>query len=380
MFTALIAPVLFDWTWEHPLLLLAAAALLPLRDWKRLLQRFVSNGTSGIVVLIVGIFAVFNISFLIYAAIQGDGGTGLWPWLGLCMVAAFCVLSTTRRWSFVATLACLLLAFGGIANVNATIAGDRARSYFGQYRISDKDNGDRVLLHGTTIHGLQRSGGSREPTTYYGRTSGVGRALAAAPANARVGVVGLGVGTLACYRKPGQDWTFFEIDRLVLSYSHAGAFTFMRDCAPDARIMLGDARIVLRDLPANSFDTLVIDAFSSDAIPLHLLTEEAMDIYADALADDGLLVIHISNRYIRLEPVIARLAQNEQLFAMALTDPGEGADDLFSSTWIAVSPSRGVLDELSRTAQWRRLEPPEGPVWTDDYASVLPYFVWENFL
>ena len=145
-------------------------------------------------------------------------------------------------------------------------------------------------------------------------------------------------------------------------------------------MLIGDARLRLQDLPPASFDVLVIDAFSSDAIPLHLLTLEAMAIYERALAPDGLLLLHISNRYVRLEPVVARLAEKRGLYAMVWQDQPDRQKHLYPSTWIALSPSRGPLDRLSVTADWRLLAPPEGPVWTDDYASVLPYLVWENFL
>ena len=166
----------------------------------------------------------------------------------------------------------------------------------------------------------------------------------------------------------------------MLQFSQAGEFTFLRQCAPDAQVLIGDARLRMADLPPASFDVLVIDAFSSDAIPLHLLTAEAMAIYERALAPGGLLLLHTSNRYVRLEPVVARLAEVRGLNAMVWQDEPVRRNDLYSSTWIALSPSRAPLDALSTTADWRLLVEPEGPVWTDDYASVLPYLVWENFL
>ena len=385
VFTALLAPALFDWTWEHPLLILAAAALVPLGPWRGLLPRITRDPNTARVVLIVGLFVVFNASLLLYARVQGETVLAPVDWIALLVILAFAMVLTARRLSFVMASAALLLSLGGLTNLLASVGGERERSYFGTYSITQQPDGDRILMHGTTIHGIQRTGtDAREPTAYYGRGSGVGLALAYADKvvgpEARIGAVGLGVGTLACYRQPGQDWTFFEIDPTVLEFSRSGQFTFLQQCAPEADVLIGDARLRLQDLPLDSFDVLVIDAFSSDAIPLHLLTVEAMAIYERALAPGGLLLLHTSNRYVRLEPVVARLAQARGLNAMLLQDEPVRRNDLYSSTWIALAPDRAPLDALSVTADWRLLSAPEGPVWTDDYASVLPYLVWENFL
>mgnify|MGYP000038293765 CR=1 FL=1 len=385
VFTAIVAPVLFDWTWEHPLLILASAALIPLGAWRGLVRLITKNPQTTRVVLIVGLFLIFNAALLLYTRVQAETALTWADWAGLLVILFLAMLLAARRLSFVLACAALLLSLGGLTNLRASMEGERERSYFGIYSITQRGDGDKVLMHGTTIHGIQRSGAdSREPTAYYGRSSGVGLALANAQSivgpDARVGAVGLGVGTLACYRQPGQRWTFFEIDPTVLHFSQAGEFTFLQQCAPEARVLIGDARLRMEDLPPASFAILVIDAFSSDAIPLHLLTVEAMAIYERALAPGGLLLLHTSNRYVRLEPVVARLAEVRGLNAMVWQDEPVRRNDLYSSTWIALSPSRAPLDALSTTADWRLLVAPEGPVWTDDYASVLPYLVWENFL
>ncbi len=385
VFTALVAPAVFDWTWEHPLLILAAAALVPLGAWRGLLRLITKDSQSARAVLIVGLFLIFNAALLLYVRVQGETALEWIDWLALLVILCLAMVMAARRVSFVLACAALLLALGGLTNLMASLNGERERSYFGTYSVTQRADGDRILMHGTTIHGIQRdSGRSTEPTAYYGRTSGVGLALANAARivgpEARIGTVGLGVGTLACYRRPGQQWTFFEIDPIVMDFSQSGAFTFLSQCAPDANIVFGDARLRLQDLPPASFDILVVDAFSSDAIPLHLLTAEAMAIYERALSPGGVLLLHTSNRYVRLEPVVARLAQARGLNAMVWQDDPARRNDLYSSTWIALAPDRAPLDALSTTADWRLLVEPEGPVWTDDYASVLPYFVWENFL
>ncbi|APE27539.1 spermidine synthase [Aurantiacibacter gangjinensis] len=385
LFTALVAPLVFDWTWEHPLLILAAAALVPLDVWKRLLGRLSIAPNTLRIALIVGIFVLFNAALLIYQRTEAVRVLGAAEGAMLLVLLTAAIAMMVRRWSYVAMTFALLVGLGGLANLQTSFEGARERSYFGIYSVQEQADGDVLLMHGTTIHGIQRSGADAlEPTAYFGRESGVGLALENAGSvvgsQARIGVVGLGIGTLACYRQPGQDWTFFELDPEVLRYSERGDFTFMSSCAPNADIVVGDARLELQALPANSFEVLVIDAFSSDAIPLHLLTAEALAVYDNVLTEDGVLLMHISNRYVRLEPVVARLAETSGFYAMQLSSEADMAHDLYSSNWIALSASRAPLDRLSTTGAWRLLAPPEGPVWTDDYASILPYLVWENFL
>ena len=386
LFTALIAPVVFDWTWEHPLLILGAAALLPLKPWRRLLGSRFSNARTMLVLLAVTLLIVFNASLAIFQSTLAQSQLDPLQWAALLAILLLAVLLAARRWSYVMACGALLLSLGGLAHLQTSAEGLRERSYFGIYSLREEGSGDTLLMHGTTIHGVQRAGAQerRMPTAYYGRDSGVGRTLLMADnlfgSSARVGVVGLGVGTLACYKQPGQDWTFFEIDPVVLDYSEAGQFTYLADCAPDSPIIIGDARIELEEMEPDSFDILVIDAFSSDAIPLHLLTVEALDIYLRAIPEDGVLVMHISNNYIRLQPVIARLAQARSLTARLHADQGVSGERLFPSAWVALSRDPAKVAALAAEGGWESLEEPEGPVWTDDYASILPYLEWENFL
>jgi spermidine synthase len=254
-------------------------------------------------------------------------------------------------------------------------------------------------MHGTTMHGMQLRAEPTRPISYYPPSSGVGIALTKAPAlfgpNANVAVVGLGTGTLACYRKPGQSWQFFEIDPLVIEIARERKiFSFIERCAPDVPITLGDARLTLAQVPQGKFDILALDAFSSDSIPLHLLTKEAFATYRRALKPDGLLLVHISNRYIDLNPVVAAEAEANGWFAAlrhdspteALIDKGDRA-----SQWIALSLDETKLRQLTgrvdvkksryHTAdQWLVLDDPgKTRPWTDDYASVLPHLsFWET--
>lgn len=387
-FTALVAPVVFDWVWEHPILIMLAALLLPLPpllDWRRLngLDRGLSWIALGALLAMATMIA-FHLGSLV-----GDRQNTLLQLFLLMTLTGLGLLLMPWRWAFAAVLVMAMLAQGGLSTIRTTMNGERTRSYFGIYNVYDNNVEEtRLLAHGTTLHGKQSLDPARrrEATTYYGDTSGVGLALDAAPQlfgpRARVGIVGLGSGTLACRHRPGQVWTFFEIDPAVLRFSRNGTFTYLQDCAPDARIVMGDARLALDDLQPRTLDVLAVDAFSSDAIPLHLLTKEAIAVYERALGPDGLLLIHISNRYIDLEPVLAAIAADQNLAALIRRDVPSG-DLTVASNWVVLARDRAQLARLraqNPALEWSPLSPARGTVWTDDYASILPYIRWGSIL
>ena len=388
LFTALIAPVAFDWVWEHPLLVLAAAALLadrPLLDWTtrlRVAPRY-RRATILLVLLVVAVLsgrlyeAVLEQDSLVVAALRVG-------------IAVLSMLLLGNRLAFTAAMLALMLGRGGYDTLDSSLDDTRQRSFFGVYAVRESEfDGLRGLTHGTTLHGLQYTdrAGEREPTSYYTRSSGVGMALAGAeriagPA-ARVGVVGLGVGTLACYRRPDQRYEFFEIDPVVASYSKDGTFTFLQRCAPRAPIHFGDARLELAAARPAHFDILVIDAFSSDSIPVHLMTREAFEVYRRALTPGGLLLVHISNRYIDLEPVVAALAEESSLHALQRVDLGRGHAGRSPSLWVAFSADPATLARLeaaSPAGAWEPLPRAESRAWTDDFASILPFLRWGKLL
>ncbi|GAA3786985.1 fused MFS/spermidine synthase [Qipengyuania pelagi] len=393
-FTALVAPLVFDWVWEHPILVLAGAALLPDRPLVAWMERLGLTGPQRKIAVAALLIAAAGIAVLINRWVIAQDDTLVLT--GMIAVALCGVLLLGHGRATVLVLAALMLGRGGYQTLATSLEGSRDRSYFGIYTIRDlPEEGKRSLVSGTTLHGLQFTAPDRRrrPTTYYGPDSGVGAALAELPdiagPSARVGVVGLGVGTLACYRQPGQKWDFFEIDRTVLSYSRDETFTFLSDCAPDATIHLGDARIMLdryRDSMSanNRFDALVIDAFSSDAIPLHLVTDEAFGIYRRTLAEDGLLLVHISNRFIDLTPMMAALAERNGMIAVLRShqDP-PFADGISPSLWVVMTRDPAGLAKLLSARpdlSWHRLPPPAERVWTDDFASILPFIQWQNVL
>jgi SAM-dependent methyltransferase len=372
-FTAIIAPVLFDWVYEHAILLFAAALLIPQLPLLPFLGRFWRSGRRRRAVAAVAVAVAAIVAWRLSVAVElGLGSQILWL-IGALVVIGVLVIG--KRWAFAAVFALLMLGHGGLSTLETSVAGDRSRSYFGVYSVQDS-GGMRRLTHGTTMHGQQwlEPGRSKGPTAYYGYRSGAGIALADAAVGANVGIAGLGVGTLACYRKLGQNWTFFEIDPQVVRYSRDRTFTFLADCTPEARIVIGDARLELAEEPAGSFDVLVIDAFTSDAIPMHLLTREAFETYRRALSDDGLLLVHVSNRFIDLAPMVSALTQAGGWHARMRRDIGNPPEGLSASDWIALARNEGRIDRLERSSPfpWDDLPPPSPRAWTDDNASVVP--------
>jgi len=250
LFCAIVAPLVFDWAYEHPLLILAAAVLVPqfsLLPWPKRLTGILSFALPA---------AAFALSYASEAGLFGRDFR--FAMIGSIVVSLIALACLGRRWPFAASLAALMLSYGGWGTIAFSTQDSRTRSYFGIYEVSTRHDGSaRVLTHGTTLHGIQNlePGLETVPTSYYARRSGVGLALSNADAlfgaHPRIGVVGLGSGTLACYARPNQAWTFFEIDPAMVGVART-RFTFLSQCAPQVRMVLGDARLSLARQPANS--------------------------------------------------------------------------------------------------------------------------------
>jgi len=387
LFCAIVAPLMFDWAYEHPLLILAAALLVPqfpLVPWPRPLVKMLS---------IVLPLLAFVIS---YASETGRfGTTELATMTGSITVSLLALACLGRRLPFAAALAALMLSYGGWTTLVRSTQDVRTRSYFGIYEVSTRRDGSaRVLTHGTTLHGIQNlePGLETVPTSYYARRSGVGIALDNADAlygaRARIGVIGLGSGTLSCYARPNQAWTFFEIDPAMVQVARQ-RFTFLSQCAPQARIVLGDARLSLARQPANSLDILAVDAFSSDAVPMHLLTREALQVYGRAVQPRGIVLFHISNRYLDLKPVVADIARRNGWTAAMMEYVPNVEDEALNATisvWIALSRDPATIDRLVALSgpddmSWDPLEPRPGfSGWSDDHASILPIINYPDLL
>jgi spermidine synthase len=241
-------------------------------------------------------------------------------------------------------------------------------------------------MSGATNHGAQSFDPARrrEPLSYYHRSGPVGQLFGARPdgLGSQVAIIGLGTGSLACYGSPGQQFTFYEIDPTVVRIARdVRFFTFLQICPPNVRIVLGDARLSFAEARDGSHGLVVLDAFSSDAIPSHLLTREALTLYTRKLAESGLLAIHISNNHLDLESTVANLAHDARLVAVARLDehvsPAEARTGKSPSHWVVLARRRADLGALADDPRWHALTAqPDKTLWTDDFSSILQVVRW----
>ena len=240
-----------------------------------------------------------------------------------------------------------------------------------------------LLAHGTTTHGLQSldPGRRSEPLSYYYRTGPVGQVFQQRDrmgGNLKVAVVGLGAGGLAAYSRSGEQWDFYEIDPVVVDIAQDPRyFTFLRDMKASHRIVPGDGRLMLAKAPDRFYNLIVVDAFSSDSIPVHLLTIEAMRVYFSKIADGGFLAFNISSRYLRLEQVVGEVAAQAELECIASFNTQLSPEEIdrgkTASKWLALGRKQGDIAFLSSSPGWFRLQPTgkRSRVWTDSYSNIL---------
>jgi SAM-dependent methyltransferase len=252
------------------------------------------------------------------------------------------------------------------------------RNFYGVLKTRDSGEGpfeERILTHGTIVHGRQFLAPERRnwPTSYYGRDSGVGLAIAQQGKRGpvRVGVVGLGTGTLASYGRAGDVYRFYDINPRVIDLARA-EFSFLADSKARVETVLGDARLSLEREPGQAFDVLALDAFSSDSIPVHLLTSEAFKVYLRHLRPDGILAVHVSNRYLDLVPVVQQAARHHSL-AVRLVESDDNEDaGTYRADWVLLSPSPKALTEPPLAEAARAIDTDtEVSLWTDDYSNVF---------
>jgi len=264
---------------------------------------------------------------------------------------------------------------------------ETVRSFFGVHKIVVTPNGQyHVLMHGTTIHGAEKFlnddgtpvTGRPEVISYYHKDGGMGQAIAAIRARKggplRVAVIGLGSGTLACASEPGEDWKFFEIDQSMVDTARDPRyFTFIQNCAPDLKPVMGDARLTFAKEPDGIYDLIIVDAYSSDAIPIHLATEEAMEIYKRKLAPQGAVVMHVSNRHLELSSVVVGIADANDLKSWVYSeDSGRDAEYIFSTSVVVSARQEADVGALASSDKWALTEAEDNQrVWTDDYSNVL---------
>lgn len=381
VFNALVAPVVFDRVAEYPLALVAAC-LVP--GFRRDQAGSMGFGRRDLVLpAVVGLLTAALCANVGGIAGRGAGVVATMAASGLAALAA--VGHRGRPVRFALTVGAVLLA----SSLEASVSGRvllRERDFFGVLRVTETSGG-RVhrLFHGSTLHGQQDLGPSRrrEPSTYFDRSGPMGQVFAAFDARpesgrAAVAVTGMGAGALACYARPGQTWTFFEIDPAVVRIARDPRyFTYLSDCRAAALgVVIGDARLTLARSPDARFDLIVLDAFSSDAIPVHLLTREALALYRRKLTGDGMIVVNITNRYLELRPVVARLGRDAGMACRVRFDPVGKAEAVATgkqgALWAVLAGRDADLGSLATDPLWRPPEPGRtGSVWTDDFSNIL---------
>jgi len=344
VFVALIAPLVFSDYYELHVAIGCCAILVLLVHYGDATSPFYKGRWTGAGAVMLGLVAIVIVSLVVNVR-EGRAGVRL----------------TVRNF------------YGALRVIDATepnvvfLQGNRAQPL-------DADAQYRKLMNGTIVHGLQylAAGRRREPTTYYGTNSGVGVTLRAAEKERvlYVGAIGLGVGTVAAYAKPGDRYTFYEINPLVVKLANE-EFSFLRDSPARIDVVLGDARMSLEREPPQDFDVLIVDAFTGDSIPVHLLTREAFELYFRHLKSGGVLAVHISNQYLNLEPVVAGAASWLGKEAVVVNYAVEKSRGVYAARWALLGNRNGFLGQAEIEAAGQILSNDEHlRAWTDGYSSV----------
>jgi hypothetical protein len=368
-FTAFVAPWLFNGVWEYPLALILIALIRARR---------------------AGAFSRLELVSLALGAAAVLAALALRLWEGPVLALQACALGMVatafllrdRPWAFALLLGGLAVQAGVPAAGTQRVSAERG--FFGVLEVNRETDAEvgavHALYHGTTLHGAQALAPARRctPMTYYAPATAIGQTFAFTQARrpaTRMGVVGLGAGSVAAYVRPGDSLRFFEIDPLVARIaSDPARFTYLSECARGpVSIELGDARLTLAGQPAAGLDLLVVDAFSSDSVPTHLLTQEAVELYLDRLAPGGLLVMHLSNRHLKLAPIAAAAAGRAGAGALVqnYAGPAGGSLRAASSEVLVASRSRETLAALDQDPRWRPAAAEGVRPWTDDYVNLV---------
>jgi hypothetical protein len=372
----LLAPYTFNWVAEYPILIALAVLCRPgLALPKSQSER----------VILFGAIAIAVIGLIASKTLELEIDENIYNWI-IAALLVLTVLFWTDPLPFAAIIAFVLI---GNHYANETGNSRAVRSFFGVHKITETSDGRfRTLSHGTTLHGGQRirddNGnaitGRPEPIMYYYDGSGLAQVLDAARAHANrpinYAVIGLGTGSLACRAEANDTVHYYEIDRSIIRIARdPNLFSFIAECRPDVSITLGDARLTLAEARDGSYDAIIVDAFSSDAIPIHLITREAMAIYKAKLAPNGIVAVHVSNRHLELASVVAGIAAANGMVARVneSADITENdAEYIFAGTVVAVARSNEDLGRIGQSQYWELQKPdPKQWVWTDDYSNVV---------
>jgi hypothetical protein len=383
VFNVLVAPILFKSILEYPLAIVIACMLQASesRDSEKQQSRYLDF------VYPVGLYVIaVSLAILVDRLRISSSTIKVFVVLGVPLIIINHFFRQ-RPIRFALGLSAVMLA-----SVYYTGRSDRTvhvvRNFFGTTRVStDSGNAINSLYSGNTVHGRQFVDQSRacEPLSYHHENGPLGQVMAvynAAPANSRVAVIGLGVGAMISYSKPAQEWTFYEINPDVINLARSSQyFTYLQNCANGPlTVVKGDARLNLQGAQDSHYGLIVLDAFSSDAIPVHLVTQQALDLYLSKLAAGGILAFHISNRSLDLKPILADLAEDRKLLCIGFDDlkPSslEGKDP---SQWVVMARSSAEISNLSINSQWQPLTGTKGSsVWTDDYSNIFRAIRWHQ--
>jgi hypothetical protein len=377
IFNVIVAPQLFDSVLEYPIAIVLAAALRPTFAKRQPIDREL----DFILPIALCILIVFMMRLGFPPKSWGEKAP-VWVF-AVYAVAVLCFQRHAIRFALGVAAIFVGAAIGRGTDRTLLFQG---RSFFGVYRVMAYPK-HHALQNGTTTHGGQSfyPQFATEPLTYYHREGPLGQSFAwlmRKNPDRRVAIVGLGTGTIACYGHSNETWTFYEIDPLIERIAfNPKYFTYLRDCPPAKRIVLGDARLSLQQAPDSSYDFIILDAFSSDAIPVHLMTREALQLYLRKLAPGGAIAFHISNRYLNLEPVLVEVARDARVAGIigideALT-PAQNMSFKMTSKWVVLARSAKDLQLLVLQKNWRVLSPKSDVgVWTDDFSNVFSVFRW----
>jgi predicted O-methyltransferase YrrM len=366
-FNALVAPAIFTSIAEYPIGLVAAC----------LLRARPAGSARGVVAADAWIpLALGSAALGIRLAARSLQATAPLTMLALAPAAIGCFACSRRPLRFALVVA-LLLTAGALTKIgDAVLLAER--SFFGVHKVmADARGRFHYLSHGTTLHGQQRLDPARrrEALSYYHAAGPIGQTLAMLGGREgalQVGAIGLGAGVLAAYAGPGRQWTFYEIDPVVERIARDPRyFTHLSDCGANCRVVLGDARLSLARAHDARYDLLVVDAFSSDAIPVHLLTREAVSLYLSRLRDDGLIAFHVSNRHLALRPIVANLAHDRGLVALAQLHEVESEELGMTSEWVVAARTPQALGRLLTDARWTRTTATGARVWSDEFSNIV---------
>jgi SAM-dependent methyltransferase len=371
-FNALLAPVLFSNLYEYPIAIVLALLL-------RMGPRRPKPG-AGLLRRNSDLLLPFAFLVVVLTASK-TVPQGTWAVRGVYIAAIVFLAAWARRPVRFALGIAAVLAMTTVQNP----ALHAERTFFGVLRV--EQNGPlHVFAHGTTVHGVESFAPGRRdvPLSYYIRRGPLGQVFRQLPSRPRaVAVLGLGAGTTAAYGRSGDRFTFYEINRAVVRIaSNPRYFTYLHDSKAAIDVRIGDGRLEIAKAPDSAYDLIVLDAFSSDSVPVHLLTRDAVQVYLRKLRPGGLIAFHISNRYLDLEPVIEGIDRSLGLsgiterFLVTAEDARRGES---SSTWVVVGRHRSDLARLAHDQRWKPVRRDPGlRVWTDEFSNILSVIRWNG--